>query len=319
MGMYQLTPLTHEQKKQLILERCEFLGRIGLWPNEMKPREWFENFQGEEEEAAACDLLKTFMYFPKSMTRELLRSAIRKIMPHVIDFTGNAAEAKTCWASITRRMLIIPVRDPSNSSADSGYQYARLARDTFDLLPGQLPDFPQVLPQLVNLDESGLPNIVVFVDDFVGSGEQFINMWKREYEPEPGSVFSCKSVARSSISKFFYCPLVATSYGIESIIATIGNSVTICPAHILPPECSALHPRSRVWSNDIMRRKGPAALKKISERVPMPDNRGLNDTDWKGYRELGLNIVLNDAIPDACLGVFRFNEHQWHPLYNKAG
>jgi hypothetical protein len=285
----------------------------------MKPEQWLKNFKGDEEEEIAYDLLKNFMYFPKPMTRELLRSAMRKITPRVIDFNGSAADAKALWATISRRLFVIPVRGETPSPADSGFHYARLARDTFGLRDEQLPDFPQILLPLQDKHADGTPNIVVFVDDFIGSGSQFIEMWYRPFTTPAGTILSCNTVAATGNTKFFYCPLVATSYGMEAIRDECGGGITLCPAHILSPEYNALHPNSRVWTNEAMREKGQVVLKQIADRVPMPDSSGGDPDDWKGFHELGLNLVLNDAMPDACLGVFRFNQNDWYPLFHKAG
>ncbi|MET4107664.1 hypothetical protein [Hymenobacter sp. UYP22] len=316
----QLEIITQADREQAIRERYAFLRRIGLWPRQMQPEQWLENFIGADELEVAYDLLKNFMYYPKDMLRELQRCAIRKIMPYVLDFTGSAAEAKTTWASVARRMIIVPVQDDvTPSSADSGYNYARLARETFDLLPRQVPkDFMDLLLSWLQLPEDGLANVVVFVDDFVGSGSQFIKTWHQIHPLQPELEMSCHTIAPYNKTKFFYCPLIATSYGLDRIRKACGTSLTLCPAHILGPEANALHPRSRIWSNDEIRQKGIAVLKQIATRVPMPNTGGRRATDWQGFHQLGLNLVLDDSMPDACLGVFRFDKHRWHPLYNKA-
>lgn len=205
--------ITRADREQAIRERCAFLSRIGLWPREMQHDQWLQNFIGEDEEEVAYDLLKNFMYYSKNMARELLRGAIRKIMPHLLDFTGSAAEAKALWASIARRMIIVPVQDDvTATAADSGYNYARLARDTFDLLPRQVPkDFFELLLSWLQLSEDGSVNVVVFVDDFVGSGSQFIKTWHRVHPLQPEFEMSCHTVAPYNKTKFFYCPLIATS------------------------------------------------------------------------------------------------------------
>lgn len=308
--------LTHAEKEQIIRNRCTFLTKIGLWPRRMQPQKWLQNFRGEDEQEVAFDLLKNFMYYSDDMTRELLRSAIRKIMPHVLDFTGSATRAKNCWASVARKIIIVPVQDDvTPSSADSGYHYARVAREMFGLSDTQTPlpaVFLESLPNLLQESADGSNNIVVFVDDFVGSGKQFIQSWNRESE------LSCRTVASHNNTLFFYCPLMATQFGLDNIREACGTGVTLCPAHILPPEASALHINSRTWSNEQMRQKGFSVLRQIAARVPMPSSSGRRTTDWRGFYKLGLNIVLNDAVPDACLGVFRFDKNNWHPLYNKA-
>ncbi|WP_210522153.1 phosphoribosyltransferase-like protein [Hymenobacter terricola] len=291
-----------------------------MWPptNAIDSRQWLKNFVSKEEKAVAHDLLRGFLVFSERMTRELFRSAIQKIMPHVVDFSLPAAEVQAAWRQAVERMLIVPVRGETPNLTDSGFGYARLFRDVFGLRQSQFLPITQVVSRTMGAVAPA--PIVVFVDDFVGSGEQFIKLWQAQQEQaQHGWAFSFEEAAPSGAAQFFYCPLAASSYGLAAIEQVCGSHVTLCPAHVVSAEYNALSPSYRFWSSTDVQQSGPAVLANIARRVGMPAHDNHHVDDWRGYHRLGLGLVLGDAMPDACLGVFRFNQRGWHPLFNKAG
>jgi hypothetical protein len=88
---------------------------------------------------------------------------------------------------------------------------------------------------------------------------------------------------------------------------------------VVTDDYNALNPDYRFWSTDDVKKSAPNVLAEIAHRVGMPTHDNNHVDDWRGYHRLGLGLVLGDAMPDACLGVFRFNKAGWHPLFNKAG
>jgi hypothetical protein len=250
------------------------------------------------------------------MTKELLRTAVRKIIPYLVDFNQSPNAVLLAWQESIRQLKIIPVRGEEPSTADSGFHYSRLLRNMFGLPDSQFPD---VRPTLLNLLTPSVDQrIIVFVDDFVGTGQQFVTLWRMEHNYGYDMTLSFADIASSSGALFFYCPLVTTSYGLEYIKSVCGDQVIICPAHTISEEYNALHPNSRIWSNSDIKQMAPSVLADIANRVGMPDQDGGSVDDWQGYHKLGLGLAINDAMPDACLGVFRFKQNGWRPLFNKA-
>lgn len=309
-------PILRAKPEHPSVGRCDFLARANIWPpsNAIDSRLWLKNFVTKDEKAVAHDLLRGFLFFSERMTRELFRSAVQKTMPHLVNFGRPAAEVQATWRQAVERMLVVPVRGEAPNPTDSGFGYARLFRDVFGLGEQQFPPIAQVASRAYGA--SAPAPVVVFVDDFVGSGEQFIKLWQDEHGQQPGLGFSFQEAAASGSAQFFYCPLVATSHGMAAIERACGPRLRLCPAHVVTPEYNALSPSYRFWSTPDVRQAGPTILADIARRAGMPD-QGVDD--WRGYHQLGLGLVLGDAMPDACLGAFRFNQRGWHPLFNKAG
>lgn len=318
--MAKQVPIQQTKPESAIISRCDFLADANVWPHRgaIDVRQWLKNFKGKAELDVARNLLERFLFYPDRMTRELLRSAVRGIMPHLLDFSRPPAEVKGHWKRITEQMLVIPVRGETPSDADSGNRYIRLVRDNIGIPEERLKSAPGIFDKLSRPSDTDPYHIVVFVDDFVGTGTQFNTVWKRLHQTGPQTNVSFKTLSRLQHTKFFYCPLVATSQGMEAIRQECGDELILCPAYVLTPEYNALHPNSRIW-RDSLRVTGPRVLADIAERIGMPDTEGNSVDDWKGYGELGLGIVLNDSMPDACLGVFKYSADNWKPLFNKAG
>lgn len=294
------------------LRDADFLAQVGVWPpkRQMDPSPWLRNFTADEKPYAE-DLLRSFMYFSAELCEELLRSAVQRLSQHVLDFDREAKAVSSAWRDFVGGLYVLPVRGERPNSTDSGFSYVRTARIVFGLdEENQFPSEVDALRQLLRDASGGVRHDVVFVDDFVGSGTQFIRTWTRSIDLGNGQTSSFAKVARSGVHRFFFCPLIATTQG-ASRIAKRCPAVRLSPAHFVPEEYSALHPNSRVWSEE-RRASGPDMLAAIAARAGMPASGGTDD--WRGVKELALSLAIHDSIPDATLGVFRWNRNGWVPL-----
>jgi hypothetical protein len=165
----------------------------------------------------------------------------------------------------------------------------------------------EVLKRLVN---SG-PQPVVFVDDFVGSGNQFVASWHREYSTGPSSRLSFAKAAATGSGPFFYTPLICTALG-QDVIAQQCSLVRIQAAHVLDPRYSAIHPQSVIWP-DSLRGTALQFLRTVSSRAGIPDSPGSVD-HYEGFNSLGLTIAFDDSVPDASLPILRWMANDWKPL-----
>lgn len=157
---------------------------------------------------------------------------------------------------------------------------------------------------------------IIFVDDFVGSGNQFISTWTRQYEISPGRSISFAELSQTVRGlRFFYCPLVCTALG-KKRIADKCSGVELCPAHVIPEEYSALHPASVLWPE---RLRGGAVnfVAAASRRAGIPDcNGGIND--WRGFWKLGLTVAFQHSVPDATLPLLYWDKNGWTPLRRRT-
>jgi hypothetical protein len=296
------------------IEKSRYLSIVNLWPtNKIDVMGWLNNFS-EKEKVFAYRLLENFMYFNDAICDELLRDAVLGLSRYIINF--NKPNVTQLWNDFITNSIIVPVMGEIPSLTDSGLSFTRLARNVLGFEEEQIKTASDAISEMYWRHKSGSPNngSVIFVDDFIGTGFQFKEAWDRpELDIRSIPVKSFRDLCQLTGGKhFFYCPLFATSYGLNNI-NNYCPEVIINPAHIINKEYSSLSPTSNIWG-DLSIHSGVKFLYQVSLRTGMPDTKGRNPDDWRGFHKLGLNIAMRDSIPDASLCIFRWKDN-WTPLF----
>jgi hypothetical protein len=190
--------------------------------------------------------------------------------------------------------------------SDSGVSFTRRAKQLLGIDETRTLTNEETLKEL---SENG-PRPVVFVDDFVGSGNQFITTWQRSIPLSSSLSVSFEKLAGVRGNTFFYTPLVCTEYGYDRVMIECPG-VVLRPAHMISNRYSAFAPDSLIWPAHLQ----PTAtdfIKAASDRAGIPTN-GAPD-DWQGFHRLGLAIAFPDSVPDATLPIFSWEKNGWKPL-----
>ena len=206
--------------------------------------------------------------------------------------------------------LITTVQGEVPNASDSGGVFVRKARQVLGLAEKQL-EWPERALQRVVDGHSGP---VIFVDDFVGSGEQFIKTWKRKYATSRGSL-SFKSLSSGSSASFFYCNGMTTEHGRDRI-ASEAPSVVVAAGNLIPKRHSLSSEESVLWPPAILG-DARAFIREISNKLGYKDDRGSED-DWEGFHKLGLGLAFAHSTPDATLPIFHSERNGWIPLVKRA-
>jgi hypothetical protein len=181
-----------------------------------------------------------------------------------------------------------------------------MARQALDIPEGHVLGAAEVLDRLL---QAG-PGFVLFVDDFVGSGDQFVRTWRRPYDLSTGNSTSFESLARTGRGdRFYYCPLVCTTKG-HARIQRACPEVQLRPVHLLPPQYSALAQHSVLWPSHSAS-AGRRLIRAASLRA------GISEGEWKGYANLGLALAFEHSVPDATLPLFYWEKNGWQPLLRR--
>ena len=297
--------------KEEVISRCDFFKTVGLWPftfdNVLNPTGWLSNFTDDEQQFAV-HLLSSFMYYSDSMTDSLFVSAFNALSQEIISTKKNYLLAEAEWARFKNELIICRVTGEEPNDSDSGYLFVRKARQLLGISERN------ILSPEIALDALLIQNDrpIMFVDDFVGSGQQFLATWTRNYLVETSNTtvsFKFLSNALSGLNAF-YCPLFCSEYG-YNILKTQCPELKVRPAHILNSQYSALSHDSIIWPPSL---KADAVdfVKKSSLRAGIPDNNG--DEDWRGFHQLGLTLAFQHSIPDATLPIFCWDDNGWIPL-----
>lgn len=292
-----------------VLEACGRLVDFRVWePTRIDPQGWLDNFS-QSERGFALVLLSRFTFFADHLVDQLFRSAFQNLSNMLADTWQEFEATRTRWRAFCGEAMITVVQGEAPNPSDSGWLFARKARQAVGIDQGQMFEPHDVVDRLAR----GFSGPVVFVDDFVGSGEQFIKSWDREHSYDGGKV-SLRAVAAGSSASFFYCNAMSTEYGRERIKRRIPE-VRISAGNIIPARYSLAHPNSLLWPEAI-REDGIQFIEHVGRRLGFGTDDG-GEGDWRGFHQLGLGLAFQHSVPDANLPLFYTDSNGWTPLVQR--
>ena len=286
--------------RDYLIGKCEYFSSIGIWPSRvvLDPERWLDNFLEEEVEHALY-LLNAFMYFASALVDQIFSTSIRTI---------GRWMTRDQWKEFLGSLLVTIVTGEEPSVTDSGHLFARKARSL------GIPEERIISPeQTCDRIQHGFNGPVVFVDDLVGSGNQFIRTWHRTHLTKYDSFISLASIFPA---KFYYCPAFCTEFGLKQIKSECPE-VTVSPGIFIPDNYGALAPNSIVWPSRL-KSTAEEFIRSASERAGIPDTGGATPDDWRGFASLGLTIAFEDSVPDATLPIIYWEQNGWRPLMRRT-
>ncbi len=297
----------------LPVDKWRYMVTTGLWPKKgnFDPNGWCSNFKNDEL-PLALRLLEGFTFFSDELVKQMFRSAFLSISQTVVSDKKYLSNARKQWSDFVESLVVVRVTGEVPTDSDSGFAFSRLARDVLLLNESRILS-PEIA---INHIARGHKFNILFVDDFVGSGNQFNDTWKRKYSI-PGGRLSFEEIQGyfGGGIRFFYCPVICTELG-KNNIAQNCKAVEIMPAHIYTSRQSALSDDSAIWRDD-MRTEGPEFVKNASMRAGIPDENG-GENCWQGFHKLGLALAFSHGFPDATLPIFYHQLNNWKPLIKKG-
>ena len=287
--------------EQFVLEKIDYFSDIQLWPRTVQPTRWLDNFS-DCERPYAVHLLNAFAHFNQDIINQLFVSAFQLLSCKVLPAGAPLDEAIQTWTDFRNRVLITPVHGENPSPADSGYRYASKARDLLDIPQSQLATHEDALNAVVY--DPTRP--IIFVDDFVGSGQQIIRHWSRQVTVNGTELSFLSLAAKGDMAPAYYCCALSTDYGVGRI-ATAGLPLTVRAGNILRSNASAIACDSVVWPESEYA-NGVAFLDAANARAGITTNA-------TGFHDLGLTIGIEGRVPDATLPIFLWDQNDWIPLF----
>ena len=285
------------------MEKIEYFSDIQLWPRTVQPTRWLDNFS-DCERPYAVHLLNAFAHFNQDIVNQLFVSAFQLLSCEVLPAGSHLDVAIQTWTDFRNRVLITPVYGENPSPADSGYRYASKARDLLDIPQSQLATHEDALSSVVS--DPTLP--IIFVDDFVGSGQQIIRHWGRQVTVSGTELSFLSLAARGGMAPAYYCCALATEYGVGRI-SSAGLPLTVRAGNIIPENASAVAFDSLVWPTS-EHANGVEFLDSANARAGITTNA-------TGFHDLGLTIGIEGRVPDATLPIFLWDQDDWIPLFRK--
>lgn len=273
------------------LEKCEALKLAGIWPSgsKMNARSWLNNFDENDRPIAAL-LLSKFTYYNQEQSDALLVAAYNSIGDGLPK--GPKAPNSTELIKALDDAVLTMVSGENPNPTDSGFLYCRKARQVLHISESLQKDPVEALLHAIN------GGTVVFIDDFIGSGDQFLKHWEREYRTEPPRSF--KEVQEVNGFTAIYITLVSTDYGLGEIHKK-SPQVAVCSTHIIG-EKSTLFGLDEYGYGKI---DIDNFLNKYSSRLEPDDGYMTHPLYLKfGYKMRGLLLAFEHSVPDATLPIF---------------
>ena len=292
-----------------VLEACGRLVDFGAWEQtKIDPEGWLANFSASERPFALV-LLTRFTFLADHLVDQLFRSAFQNLSNMLLEDWPAFSDACDRWRDFCNQALITIVQGEDPNPSDSGWLFARKARQAIGIDQRQLFEPREVIAKLVG----GFAGPVVFVDDFVGSGEQFLSTWKRPYVHARGSA-SFETLVTTSSATFYYCNAMTTEYGRKRVNRHVPQ-VKISAGNVIPERYSLADPNSLLWPKSI-RSEGIALVEAVGRRLGYDADDGGED-DWRGFHKLGLALAFQHSVPDANLPLFFTEKNGWTPLVRR--
>jgi hypothetical protein len=293
--------------RERVLTKGAFFTEAHLWPLELdlNPEGWLSNFDSAEEECA-LHLLDGFMYFSNWLTEQLFRAAFAKLRDRICrDVSLTVVDEH--WRNFQNDLIVTHVTGDAPSDTDSGFIFSRMSRQVLGIETDSIITHEEAIAALLARPQAR----ILFVDDFVGSGDQFLTTWNRLYDvPSQPVKVSYASVLRSSTNRAFYCPVICGSLG-RRILREQCPEVVLSPAHFLDERYSVFSDNSIVLPPHL-RQTGPEFIREASDRAQITRN-------WRGYQGQGLLVAFEHCVPDATIPLI-YHESQtpyWQPLVRR--
>lgn len=288
-----------------VLNKCEALKRAGMWPAEphMRPRAWLSNF-AEEDKAVAAALLNGFVFYSSRLSDKLLVSSFESIGDGLPK--GPCAPATASLMAALKDCVFTPVEGETPNPTDSGHLISRRAR--------QLLHVPEcnIISHQAALKEASSGRTVIFLDDFIGSGDQFLSTWNRR-------IGNTSFADVHSHNKFvaIYVSMVTTARGKEAI-HDAAPSIAVCATHTIEMPSTIYGQRK---ANPHLALQIDALLRKYSPRLTPSSEYIANNSSYRlyGYKNFGLMFAFEHSVPDATLPIFwSRGTDNWEPLIERA-
>ena len=298
-----------EAPEEFILSKIDFLMDTSVWPasEALDPRGWLDNFPGTERRFA-LNLLNVFLYYNEQLVDALFRRAVLQLSRRLTEAAQSTIQANVQWRTFISQVLVTYVEGETPNPSDSGYVFARKARQILGIQEDQIvaPD------EALTLHVRNPMRPILLVDDFIGSGNQTRNAWSRLYPMPDGTDYSFRCASAQG-AHVVYVPIMSTASGLAMLESSCPG-LHIRPAHILDSQYSLTSPDSILWPVEL-KPHADDFLRSASDRAGIIAN---SEVTWDGFQSLALALAFYHCVPDATIPLYYWEQSGWIPLIRRT-
>lgn len=261
---------------------------------------WLKNFESNEEKYFAACILDSLIYRSNAQTEALVFQLFTKSIPNLtrvyptpIGKLDNILE--TLGKTTSPAFRIVAATGEFDGPTASSYFISRLLRRQFSVYESWIIN-PKEISRYYNDDIK----IFIFIDDFLGTGNQFYEL---------GIEIDLTYILRQAYC--IYAPLVAHQKGIEFLKEEY-PALKIVYGEYLENESAIFN---HYFNDDI---NTPETAKNFYLKLIKSKNFGITDSNrYFGYGNLALAYAFEHGIPDNSLHILWYNMEGWHKLFNR--
>lgn len=293
-----------------MLDTREYFSNIGIWPSmpmEVDTEGWLSNFTRGADRNLAADLLDSFLIISTKQCLTMVASAFHALSTTRGDFFEMAGDDYAAAWQEFRESVIVSFPASRSDPGGSGHLFVRHLRT---LVHDPVRQILESAAAVQEISTSPDPRSIVFVDDFSGSGNQFLETWETKFALSSGEDASFASLtAAGKIEEAFFIPAIATWRAKQRILES-APSVQIRAAHVLPPRYSA-----REDPTSLVSPGARDALHELLRRYSV--DAGYTEGGRWGYEDCALALSFEHKTPDNTLPIFNGGPERpasWKPL-----
>jgi hypothetical protein len=281
---------------------------MGIWSGIERHRfdNWCQQYESDEEKALLGLLLRQLVYRSKEQVKSLLHQAFDKTIPQELyRITGQEKVFEDMrlfksHSDYPESILIVPVIRDFEPPTKSGPLVARLLKKMIGI-NDKMMKWPWNLGDLENVET------IIFVDDFVGTGEQFLKFCKHHIDKE---VFDKKI-------NFLYSPITANKDGLDNITSSRAD-IKVCPIEVVTGEDNFFQSAKKEFElsdGEVAELEG--FYLSFMEKINLNKIGSNKGRMLRGYGGLALTYAYEHGTPNGSLPLLWANSENYTSLFSR--
>jgi hypothetical protein len=299
-------PRSGDQYVSQILDRVENLIAQGFWEglSSTRVKSWLANFRNDDDRYFVACVLDALVYRSNGQTVALAKQLFQRSLVDLVRLDPLPSPLPNGWLDDLRQdslepgVRLVAVHHPEDPPTKSAFLIARMLKRDLGLKERWILRQDEFASAVA----SGI-NQFVFIDDFLGTGQQFLE-------------FGQNIGLQAAIASLYciYAPLVAHSFGVRILRKSVPG-LRIASAERLSEENNIFHATSACFDDGI---NTPSVAEAFYYDLLPRLNIPLMGQDRLGYGGLGVTFAFQHAAPDNSLPILWWNKTStFHPLFDR--
>lgn len=302
-----IVPTNGKIYTQKIFDRCSSLISHNIWSglDIIKYKTWLNNFDTEEEQYFAACILDSLIYRSEDQTISLIHQLFQRTLPDLNRTDPMPLNPNWDWEGVVNSNIpqslpnfrFVVVTSHLDRPHKSAHIVARLMKRNLSVNQDLL-----INPWEIQNEINKNIKTFFFIDDFLGTGQQFIDFFKFYKLDQYKKIY------------FAYVPWVAHKEGIQKVkdefpILKVSAVETLNSTH-------SIFSKDSICFKD--EKNTPEKAKFFYYEILKKNKINITDSDRRGYGHLELTYAFSHSIPDNCLPILWWGKSPgWSPLFDR--